>query len=566
MAARQQQQRLLAQQTNSQTPDNKTSAKVTDTPKSISRLNGARQLFPETDVGDSSVSSTTQMTNSSCKGRREPPQPPPPPLAPLSGNNKNKQARIDNEDSDSTGNNSLASSTGLGNIGISSTEEGDNSLTSFEGLLNGVPTVENNLSLNDDSNSKESLKSVNTGISRNKPLMLADLLEKKVEKELPLLNGTISKELRIGDKGLELVENHIEKALNKELSKGEVQETEGKEQIEPEVKQGVKRPSTDEIVESECKKPHLSVINGSASADSPAPESVSSSNGDEGPTTVSTAAAKLFADMAADILEDEDEEELMQQQSTATEEGVVQMAQNNTMQQIIVDNNQQVLMTQPRQLIVSQTQIPQQNQVVLPAGAQLKTQSGQTVIVQNSGQQRTPVVLQQANTGQILLSQGQVQLLTSTTQPGQYVLQTGGSQNAAYMVAQPQAAVVHGQPQTVLVAQTSQQQGTGTKTIIILQQQPTASTATHHQKVMVTPQGQQVVVTQMPRPIMQQPTVTNNVVTTSTVIKTAGTAVVTQSNGAGMEKKVEEVKMVVRPKIIRDLTTPFVCEWGDCQM
>lgn len=544
----------------------------TETPKAVSRVNGARQLFPETDTGDSSVSSTTQMTNS-CKGRREPPQPPPPPLAPLSSNNRSKQSRIDNEDSDSTGNNSLASSTGLGNVGlggVSSAEDGDNSLTSFEGLLNGVPNVDNTLSLNEDSNS-ESLKSVPTTITKNKPLMLADLLEKKVEKDLPLLNGVISKELRIGDKGLELVENHIEKALSKELSKNEVHEVENKNQADSDAKQGIKRPSTEEIAEPECKKPHLTTVNGSASADSPAPESVSSSNGEEGPATVSTAAAKLFADIAADILEDEDEEELLQQPTTASEETVVQIAQNNTMQQIIMDNNQQVLVTQPRQLIVSQAQIPQQNQVVLSAGGQLKTQSGQTVIVQNSGQQRTPVVLQQANTGQFLLSQGgQVQLLTSTSQPGQYVLQTGGAQNA-YMVAQPQTAVVHGQPQTVLVAQTSQQQGTATKTIIILQQQPTAGTATHHQKVMVTPQGQQVVVTQVPRPIVQQPTVTNNSVPTSTVIKTTGTAVVTQSNSAinsvaTVEKKVEEVKTIVRPKIVRDLTTPFVCEWGDCQM
>lgn len=120
---------------------------------------------------------------------------------------------------------------------------------------------------------------------------------------------------------------------------------------------------------------------------------------------------------------------------------------------------------------------------MLPTTTQLKTQSGQTVIVQNTTQQRTPMVLQQANTGQILLSsQGQVQLLTSTAQPGQYVLQTGGPQSA-YVVAQPQTAVVHGQPQTVLVAQTSQQQGTAAKTIIILQQQPASNTATHHQKV-----------------------------------------------------------------------------------
>lgn len=94
-------------------------------------------------------------------------------------------------------------------------------------------------------------------------------------------------------------------------------------------------------------------------------------------------------------------------------------------------------------------------------------------------------------------------------------------------------------------------------------------------QVMVTPQGQQVVVTQVPRPILQQSTVTNNIVPVSTVVKTtANPTVVTQAtaaaaaaaNGVSPEKKSEEVKPVVKPKIVRDLTTPFVCEWGDCQM
>lgn len=465
-------------------------------------------MFPEGDVGDPSVSSTTQFTNM-LKGKKEPPQPPPP-LAPLS-NNAKKTSRIDNEDSDSTGNNSLASSSGMGTIcigGISSTEDGDNSLTSFEGLLNGIPNIDN--PLNEDSNSKDSVK-VTGEILKNKPLRLADLLEKKVEKTPPtLMNGTLGKELR-----LDLVENHIEKALSRETENHE------------EDKKGIKRPASDEIIETEPKKMKMNV-NGSAGADSPAPDSVSSSNGEESSATVSTAAAKLFADIAADILEGEDEEQLLQEAATPA----VPEQPQTPVQQLIVDNNQ-VLLTQPRQIIVSQP----------------KTQTGQTVIVQNAGQQRTPVVLQQ-NTGQILLSQslqGQVQLVASTTNPGQYVLQTSGGQGT-YMVAQPQTAVVHGQPQTVLVAQTAQQQGSGTKTIIILQQQPSST-----QKV-VLPQGQQMVVTQVHRPVLQSSTVTNNVIPTTSVIKT------TASNGVVVEKKEE------KPKIIRDLTTPFVCEWGDCNV
>lgn len=216
MAARQQQQRLLAQQSTPIHSSDSKSSKLFDTTPKSSRINGARQLFSETDTTtDSDVSSTTQNNNST-KNRREPPQPPPPPLAPLS-HPKGKVLRIENEDSDSTGNNSLASSTGLGHVGlggVSSTEDGDNSLTSFEGLLNGIPSLDN--PLNDDSNSKDSLKN-----NTKKPLMLADLLEKKIEKDPMLLNGVLGKELRLGEKGLDLVENHIEKVLSKENNMNE---------------------------------------------------------------------------------------------------------------------------------------------------------------------------------------------------------------------------------------------------------------------------------------------------------------------------------------------------------
>lgn len=570
MVARQQQQKLLAQQS---TPEIKSVIQKMETPKT-SRLNGARQLFTETDVCDPSVSSTTQGLNV-LKNRKEPPQPPPPPLAPLSSsssnNNKMKTLKIENEDSDSTGNNSLASSTGIGNMGlsgISSTEDGDNSLTSFEGiLLNGIPSIDNPLNINEDSNSKDSIKNSSSTIVKNKPLMLADLLEKKIDKDPPALNGVLGKELRIGDKGLELVENHIERALNKENNTNEMSmETSNSSN---------KRRASDEIVESEPKKPHLTAnsVSVNGSADSPAPDSVSSSNGDEvAPSTVSTAAAKLFADIAADILEDEEEEMLQETQAAAAvaAETTAIVQQSNAVPQVFVDNNQQVLMTtQPatRQIIVSQPQIQTGNQVVITPATQIKATG---VIVQNSSQQRAPMVLQQNAGGQLLLTPGQVQLVASTSQPGQYVLQTSGTQGA-YVVAQSQTAVVHGQPQTVLVTQTAQQQGTSAKTIIILQQ-PATNSATHHQKVVVTPQGQQVVVTQVPRPILQSSTVTNNnIPAVTTVIKTTTTTAVTQTNTTNAvsvitEKKQEEPKVISKPKIVRDLTTPFVCEWGDCQV
>ena len=566
VVARQQQQRLLAQQTVAQTTE-----KVT---KSIdngtnSRLNGARQLF--SDGEDTTDVSTTQISSTQ-KSRREPPQPPPPPLAPLS-NAKGKTVRIDNEDSDSIGNNSLASSTGIGNIGlgcVSSTEDGDNSLTSFEGLLNGIPSIDNPLALNDDSNSKDSIKCV----AAKKPLMLADLLEKKIDKDPLMLNGVLGKDIGLSEKGIDLVENHIEKVLSKEnnVNENSSMDTTCSEKSNEEVtKPSLKRVGSCDLSEPENKKMHLSNVNGNA--DSPAPGSISSSIGEEQPTEkVSTAAAKLFADMAADILEDEDEEELLQESRPQIENSSTMQLpqQNNSVPQMFMDTNQQVLITQPRQIIVSQPQLQPQNQVVIPAGAQLKTQSGQTVIVQNSAQQR-PQVMQQANPGPILLSQGlqgQMQLVASSAQPGQYLIQTGGTQGA-YVVAQSQTAMVHGQPQTVLVAQTTQQQGTGAKTIIILQQQPATNTATHHQKVMVTPQGQQVVVTPVQRPILQTSTVSNSPIAIST-IKTLGSNVITQTNAANsnslMDKKLDEPKVIPKTKIVRDLTSPYVCEWGDCQM
>ncbi|XP_057671699.1 AT-rich interactive domain-containing protein 2 isoform X8 [Diorhabda carinulata] len=577
VAARQ--QRLLAQQAN-----DKTSIKE---PLKSSRLNGVRQLFSDTDIGDPSVSSTTQFTDLT-KGKKEPPQPPPPPLAPLSNNVKGgKPNRIDNEDSDSLGNHSAASSSGIGTVGlggVSSTEDGENSLTSFEGLLNGIPNADN--ALTEDSNSKDSLK--HGEISMHKPLRLADLLEKKFEKSPPLLNGGMRKELRLGEKAMDLVENHIEKALSRENennadTKMEIDIKEdivSKEEVHREMV-GIKRSASEEMMEIEAKRPLLSSnINGSSTAASPAPDS-SSSNGDDGPSRVSTAAAKLFADIAADILEDEDEEQLLQEaQSTqivTDNQSQVQLQTQAPLQQIIMDNSQQMLLTQQRQIIVSQAQIPGTNQMVFSTGGHLKTQSGQTVIVQNTSGQRS-MMLTQPNSGPILLSQGlqgQMQIVASS-QAGQYVLQTSsaGGQGTAYVVAQPQTAMVHGgQQQTVLLAQTSQQQGTGAKTIIILQQQPTSATPTQHQKVVVTPQGQQVVVTQVPRPIVHTSSVSNNVSPVNKVTKTTAGAATTNTNTSSQTQpatatnsnlstdKKEDIK---KHKIARDLTTPYICEWNDC--
>lgn len=92
----------------------------------------------------------------------------------------------------------------------------------------------------------------------------------------------------------------------------------------------------------------------------------------------------------------------------------------------------------------------------------------------------------------------------------------------------------------------------------------------------MTPQGQQVVVTQMPRPIMQG---AGPSLPAATVIKAASpplvqpTPVVTSTTPVPVPvqikqeaKQPEFVKTPAGMKLIRDVTTPFVCEWGDCQM
>ncbi|KAG5322670.1 ARID2 protein, partial [Pseudoatta argentina] len=140
---------------------------------------------------------------------------------------------------------------------------------------------------------------------------------------------------------------------------------------------------------------------------------------------------------------------------------------------------QQLIVTTPRQIVVQQT-IPSSNQMIIP-----------TTSVKGRPPSQQPQVLLQQSAG------GQLQYVVSGGVPGQN-----------YVLAQPQTALVQGQAQTVLVAQTTQQQGTGTKTIIILQPQATAQ-PTPQKMVAVTPQGQQVVVTQVPRPILQSPALGN---------------------------------------------------------
>lgn len=90
-------------------------------------------------------------------------------------------------------------------------------------------------------------------------------------------------------------------------------------------------------------------------------------------------------------------------------------------------------------------------------------------------------------------------------------------------------------------------------------------------QVVVTPQGQQMVVTQVPRPVVHTSTVssTNLVPSPSKIIKpppicsspSLTLTTTTSSNGITDKKTETEQK---RTKVARDLATPYVCEWGDC--
>ncbi|CAG5074974.1 Similar to Arid2: AT-rich interactive domain-containing protein 2 (Mus musculus) [Cotesia congregata] len=372
------------------------------------------------------------------------------------------------EDSDST-NNSLASSSGIGRD-CSGVAEEENSITSFEGILQNGVTPD----LDQDSSSKES--SVSSRGKQN--LMLADLLERKVDKEL--VNGVLKN-----------MENHVKKEVKLECGMSINDDAM--------IEAPIKRSSDSE--ESSVKKVKYS--NGTSSwneNDSVNVEStvssIKSEEDQEEKVTVSSTAANLYAALAADIIEDENDlEEPVKEEPKFSEQVVQQIVQ--VPQQV----PQQLIVAAPRQIVV------QNNQVLIPGQMKARTTQPQVLLQQGAG--------------------GQLQYVVSGGVPGQN-----------YVLAQSQTALVQGQAQTVLVAQTTQQQGTGAKTIIILQ--PQAQGQGHQKVVAMTPQGQQVVVTQMPRPIIQSqvgnlPVVGNMppLVPTSSGAQNSiivNTSIVTQSN------------------------------------
>lgn len=380
--------------------------------------------------------------------------PPPPP-----------KPRLD-EDSDSAAStaNSLVSSGGAAST------DGENSLTSFEGiLLNGIPHAVDidaaNDKCNDDSRSNDSMKDSKSGVKMKG--MLADLLEKKVVTKEPMINGVMGKEIRISDKGLEIVENHVDKVLK--------QESESDPPTSEQIKLGVKRSATVITEAQEAKKPLLTApVNGNAHTSEPEDASNNETK-----------------------VEPKVEPPVVKQEPTPQPVRQLIIAQPAT-SDASTSQPQQLIMA-PRQIIMAPGSLPQ-GQVMISQGqlqgnAQLKGQ----IIVQGAPRQ---VLVQNS---QVLVSSGQV-----VSQPMFVSAQSGGgsqfivtqalqgsvvsASGQSYVIAQPQG-MVQGQQPTVLVTQTPQQQGTNAKTIIILHQQAGG------QKLM-TNQGQQVMV-QLPRSAVQ---------------------------------------------------------------
>ncbi|XP_058457200.1 AT-rich interactive domain-containing protein 2 isoform X2 [Malaya genurostris] len=220
---------------------------------------------------------------------------------------------------------------------------------------------------------------------------------------------------------------------------------------------------------------------------------------------VTPKAADLYAELAGSILADEDLEDI--EMKVPKEEPKFKIQPAPTQQVITVPAPLQ------RQIIMNPNN-PQQ-MLLSPGGAggqQLTAQTTATIKT-DTGYQTVPVILQH-NQSQIQLQKAppvmQPTVISNPQQPTQYILATN-PQGQTYVVAQQQQPQPQLQ-QTVLLTQ-SPQHGTQQKTIIILQQQPTQNAGGQQfaqaqsqtpQKVFVNQQGQQIIMTQMPRQMQHQ--------------------------------------------------------------
>ncbi|XP_062708105.1 AT-rich interactive domain-containing protein 2-like isoform X2 [Aedes albopictus] len=222
---------------------------------------------------------------------------------------------------------------------------------------------------------------------------------------------------------------------------------------------------------------------------------------------VTPKAADLYAELAGSILEDEDMEDI---EMKPKEEPKINV-QPAPAQQVIT-------MPMQRQIIVAPNN-PQSMMLSPGSSGQHLTAQTTATIKTDSGYQTVPILLQH-NQNQIQI-QKTAPVMTPTVisnpqQTTQYILATN-QQGQTYVVAQqpqPQPQM----QQTVLLTQ-NPQTGAQQKTIIILQQQPTQQAGSQQiqtqqisaqpqqhapQKVFVNQQGQQIIMTQVPRQVQHQ--------------------------------------------------------------
>ncbi|XP_065347776.1 AT-rich interactive domain-containing protein 2 isoform X2 [Cloeon dipterum] len=348
----------------------------------VAKVNGTRSLLSPEIQTDNSM----DTTDNSAKGNALLPPPPP-----------QKSTKID-EDSNSAAStaNSIMSSGG----GVSTDGDGDNSLTSFEGiLLNGMP---HNLDI--DNESIEEVKTTNGSTEKPKAKgMLADLLEKKVALKEPVINGVMSKEIRISEKGLEVVESKVDVSGD------------GNQTAE-QTKQGLKRPAPAPTPPQEAKK---ICLNGEVKAEAVTESKSEPDNSSESASSVETATATTAA--------------------TTTQTPVIVSAGS-------------------RQIIVTPGNI-QQGQVVISqaSGTPVKAQ----VLVQQAGQRQVIVQNQQPMLINSTAGGGQQLLLTQNN--GQTFVvgaPQGLTQGQTFLLAPPSQQQGSNQKTIIILHQQGQKMGT----------------------------------------------------------------------------------------------------------
>ncbi|XP_059480727.1 AT-rich interactive domain-containing protein 2 isoform X11 [Neocloeon triangulifer] len=477
-------------------------ADSTEQPVVIPKVNGTRGLLSPELQAENSMDTTDNLSKSNTL------LPPPPP----------KSTKID-EDSNSAAStaNSIISSGG----GLSTDGDGDNSLTSFEGiLLNGMP---HNLDI--DNESTEEIKPTNGNLEKPKAKgMLADLLEKKVATKEPIINGIIGKELRISEKGLELVENSLDDT----------------NQSAEQTKQGLKRPAPTATPPQEAKK---ICLNGEVKAENETPEAKSEpeNSSEVASTTENTA--------------------------TTTSAAITTQAP--------------VLMAAPRQIIVAQGGI-QPGQVVFTqaSGMPMKTQ----VIVQQAGQRPMLVQNQQPMLINSTVGGGQQLLLTQNNGQTYVVAPSQGlSQGQTFLLAQNQQQGSN-QKTIIILHQQGQKVGTpGQPMMVQLPRSAIQGGASGLQNLMFTQgSGGQMTVT-LPgcNPIIARPVDPANggaqqvikVVTparpatpasTSATVTTSAGVTANSTSASSTPTSTTTTTATPAPITVTLPVSPFVCEWRGC--